>query len=114
MRYILALAAGIVVLLASGYAYANDRMAASAYGNDKVITNDDPQESVPGSDNSTFNQMPTTQDSNGSAAGGMSKGPDSMQQESDQGAGPADKTPMKPPKEPDSGDTGGEPYTPGY
>jgi len=105
MKYLLTI---LAALLASEYAYGADRMGGYTYDNDKAITNDDLQNAAPDKDSSTFNQMPTPQGSEGSAAGGMSKGPDSMSSESGRVDKPVDKTPVEPAKEPD------EPYTPGY
>ncbi len=112
MKQLLVLATGIAVLVLSGNASGADRMSGSSYGDDKMITNDDLQNAVPGSDNSTFNQMPAAEGSEGSAAGG-SKEPDTMQQ-GDQESSPVDK-PMAPAKEPNMPDSGGDTYVmPGY
>src|SRR5512136_1854957 len=116
MKYLLAFLAGIAVLLASGYAYGEDRMAGYAFGGDKMISNDDLQNASPDKDSSTFNQMPMSEGSEGSAPGGLSNDSDSLKKEIDEGKEPIDKTPVEPSKEPERRGPGTDMYMyrPGY
>lgn len=114
MKYLLTFLAGIVLLIASGYGYGEDRMGGYTYGGDKMITNDDLKNATPDSDSSTFNQAPSPQGTEGSSPGGASSDSDSMTRDSDRGKEPVDKTPMEPAKERDSGHSGTDMYRPGY
>ncbi len=121
MKNMLSLVAGIVILLASGYAYEEGTRGRAVAKGDTVITNEDLPATTPDQGSSTFNQMKTPEEKNveGSGAGGTGSGSESWKKESEQGKEPADKKLMEPGnKEPGTGgydkDIDTTPYTPSY
>ncbi len=92
MKKLLTLAAGAALIAAFGVSYAKVRLAAMDYGDsDKMITNDDISHSDMDQDKATVNQAPEGSGSEGSAAGGVSKEPDTMKSDKDMSKQPVDK-----------------------
>ncbi len=91
MKKLLTVAAGISLIAALGLAYAKVSHAGTDYPDDKMITNDDISHSEMDQDRATVNQMPAGSGSEGSAAGGASKEPDTLKSDSDQNRQPVDK-----------------------
>ncbi len=113
MKRALALLAGMALVLASGHAFVRKSMTTADTGG-SMITNEDLPTATPDRDDATFNRMPSTEDAQGSAAGGTSSGPDSWKEDSDKGKGAVDKSMEPDGKGTSSDDYGKDPYIPSY
>jgi hypothetical protein len=102
MKKFLALLAGALFVIASGFVYAEYSTADTKDTGDKVYRDDDLSGLKFDQDRSTLNQIPSKQSVEGSGAGGVTNDPDLWKYDIDPGKEPVEKTPAKPePAEPD-------------
>jgi hypothetical protein len=102
MKKFLALLAGTLFAIASGFVYAETSTTDIKDTGDKVIRDDDLSRLKFDQDRSTLNQMPSEQSVEGSGAGGITNDSDSWKYDISPGKEPVEKAPTKPePAEPD-------------
>jgi hypothetical protein len=94
MKYIIALATGLMLVLALGTAYAAD--STTQYRGDKMIRNDDLNQQTLDENRATVNQMPAEPEVQGSGAGGTSSELDTRPTDKDLNAAPADNLKEEP------------------
>ncbi len=94
MTKFLSLAAGTVLVLAFGFAHAEDSISSGVgdTNDNNMIRNDDLSHIQLDPDRATMNQMPAESEIEGSAAGGVSADTDNMGAEIDQDKTPSDKS----------------------
>jgi hypothetical protein len=96
MKIILSLVMGIGLVLSVGMVYAEEGMSCTKDTSDKMIGNDDLLQQNLDKDRATVNQMTTEPGSEGSAAGGVSKEPESTGTDVEHGKAPVDRGPAAP------------------
>ena len=104
----------MVFILTFGLEYTAEDMSEPQSTGNKTMTNEDIQHLQNDKDHATVNQMPVAPGMEGMGAGGVNKGSDNSNKDSDQSASPVENAPTKSDEGSGAGSSNNEPYYPSY